>query len=130
MQGAEAAGHASPDRLQDFLPHAAWDTDELRDRVREFVVDSLPAEDAALIADETGDITKGAKSAGVARQYTGVTGQVENARSVCTSPTDPRAGGRSSTGNCMQGSTGRAVARNTADAARRPRCPRSGPARW
>ncbi|MEU6079563.1 transposase [Streptomyces sp. NPDC047108] len=33
-----------------------------------------------LIADETGDIKKGVKCAGVARQYTGVTGQVENAQ--------------------------------------------------
>jgi SRSO17 transposase len=79
-QVAEAAGHASPDRLQDFLARASWDADELRDRVREFVVDSLRAEDAVLIADETGDIKKGTKSAGVARQYTGVTGQVENAQ--------------------------------------------------
>ncbi|MCT9105310.1 transposase [Streptomyces mirabilis] len=79
-QVAEAAGHASPDRLQDFLARAAWDAAELRDRVREFVVDSLRAEDAVLIADETGDIKKGVKSAGVARQYTGVTGQVENAQ--------------------------------------------------
>lgn len=79
-QVAEAAGHASPDRLQDFLARAVWDADELRDRVREFVVDSLRAEDAVLIADETGDIKKGTKSAGVDRQYTGVTGQVGNAQ--------------------------------------------------
>ncbi|WSD74261.1 transposase (plasmid) [Streptomyces sp. NBC_01591] len=43
-------------------------------------MDSLRAEDAVLIADETGDIKKGTKSAGAARQYTGVTGQVENAQ--------------------------------------------------
>lgn len=79
-QVAEAAGHALLDRLPDFLARAAWDADELRDRVREFVVDSLQAEDAVLIADETGDIKKGTKSAGVDRQYTGVTRQVENAQ--------------------------------------------------
>ncbi|MGW2207366.1 IS701 family transposase [Streptomyces sp. NPDC001774] len=79
-QVAEAAGHPTPDRLQDFLARATWDADELRDRVREFVVDSLRAGDAVLIADETGDIKKGVKSVGVARQYTGVTGQVENAQ--------------------------------------------------
>ncbi|MEU6079562.1 hypothetical protein [Streptomyces sp. NPDC047108] len=45
-QVAEAAGHASPDRLQDFLVRASWAADELRDWVREFVVDSLRAEDA------------------------------------------------------------------------------------
>lgn len=40
----------------------------------------MQAEDAVLIADETDDIKMGVKSAGVARQYTGVTGQVENAQ--------------------------------------------------
>ncbi|MEJ8639915.1 IS701 family transposase [Streptomyces sp. MS2.AVA.5] len=79
-QVAEAAGHPTPDRLQDFLARGAWEADALRDRVREFVVDALRAEDAVLIADETGDIKKGTKSVGVARQYTGVTGQVENAQ--------------------------------------------------
>jgi SRSO17 transposase len=78
-QVAEAAGHASPDRLQDFLARAPG-MRILRDRVREFVVDSLRAQDAVLIADETGDIKKGTKSAGVARQHTGVTGQVKNAQ--------------------------------------------------
>ena len=79
-QVAEAAGHPSPDRLQDFLARAAWDAEVLRDRVRDFVADSLQAEDTVLIADETGDIKKGTKSVGVARQYTGVTGQVEHAQ--------------------------------------------------
>ena len=32
-QLAEAAGHPNPDRLQGFLAKAAWDADEVRDRV-------------------------------------------------------------------------------------------------
>ncbi|MEV6673278.1 IS701 family transposase [Streptomyces sp. NPDC051162] len=79
-QLAEFAGHASPDRLQGFLARAAWDAGELRDRVRAFAVATLTAQDAVLIADETGDIKKGIKSSGVQRQYTGTAGRIENAQ--------------------------------------------------
>ncbi|MEY9840319.1 transposase [Streptacidiphilus sp. EB103A] len=58
-QLAEFAGHPSPDRLQGFLAKAAWDADELRDRVRTFAVAALADQDAVLIADETGDLKKG-----------------------------------------------------------------------
>ncbi|WP_081982125.1 IS701 family transposase [Streptacidiphilus albus] len=79
-QLAEFAGHPNPDRLQGFLAKAAWDADELRDRVRDYAVAALTAPDAVLIADETGDIKKGTKSAGVQRQYTGTAGRIENAQ--------------------------------------------------
>jgi SRSO17 transposase len=79
-QLAECAGHPNPDRLQGFLAKAAWDADELRDRVRAYAVAALAAGDAVLIADETGDIKKGTKSAGVQRQYTGTAGRIENAQ--------------------------------------------------
>lgn len=77
---AEAAGHPNPDRLQGFLAKAAWDAGALRDRVRAVAVASLAADDAVLIADETGDIKKGTKTAGVQRQYTGTAGRIENAQ--------------------------------------------------
>jgi SRSO17 transposase len=79
-QLAEFAGHPNPDRLQGFLAKAAWDADELRDRVRAFAVAALADQDAVLIADETGDLKKGRKSAGVQRQYTGTAGRIENAQ--------------------------------------------------
>ncbi|WP_372495892.1 IS701 family transposase [Kitasatospora humi] len=79
-QLAEFAGHPNPDRLQGFLAKAAWDADELRDRVRAYAVAVLAEQDAVLIADETGDIKKGTKSAGVQRQYTGTAGRIENAQ--------------------------------------------------
>ncbi|MFD3622932.1 IS701 family transposase [Streptomyces sp. NPDC058676] len=79
-QLAEFAGHPNPDRLQGFLAKAAWDADELRDRVRAYAVAALVADDAVLIADETGDIKKGTKTAGVQRQYTGTAGRIENAQ--------------------------------------------------
>ncbi|MGA5703114.1 IS701 family transposase [Peterkaempfera bronchialis] len=77
---AEFAGHPNPDRLQGFLAKAALDADELRDRVRAYAVAVLADQDAVLIADETGDIKKGRKSAGVQRQYTGTAGRIENAQ--------------------------------------------------
>ncbi|MGN5381242.1 IS701 family transposase [Streptomyces lasalocidi] len=79
-QLAEFAGHPNPDRLQGFLAKAAWDADEIRDRVRAYAVAALAADDAVLIADESGDIKKGTKTAGVQRQYTGTAGRIENAQ--------------------------------------------------
>ncbi len=53
---------------------------ELCDRVRDIALAALADPDAVLIADETGDIKKGRKSAGVQRQYTGTAGRIENAQ--------------------------------------------------
>ncbi|WP_324614641.1 IS701 family transposase [Streptomyces sp. NRRL WC-3618] len=52
----------------------------IRPLVLQPVVAALAADDAVLIADETGDIKKGTKTAGVQRQYTGTAGRVENAQ--------------------------------------------------
>ncbi|MFC8176223.1 transposase [Streptomyces sp. NPDC057325] len=79
-QPAEFAGRPDPDRLQGFLPKASCDADEVRDRVRAYAVTALAADDAVLIADETGDIEKGTKTAGAQRQYAGTAGRIENAR--------------------------------------------------
>jgi SRSO17 transposase len=46
--------------------------------VRSYVLEHLGRPDGVLIADDTSAIKQGAKSAGVARQYCGLTGQVEN----------------------------------------------------
>ena len=77
-QLAEQVGHGSAYRLEWLLGGAKWDADVLRDRIREYVVASLGAEDGVLIADDTQVIKKGVKSVGVARQYCGLTGQTEN----------------------------------------------------
>lgn len=79
-QIAEAALARNPRRLQGFLAKVAWDADDLRDRVRAYAVTSLADQDAVLIADETGDLKKGARSVGVQRQYTATAGRVENAQ--------------------------------------------------
>ncbi|MFC8290219.1 transposase [Streptomyces sp. NPDC057242] len=79
-QPAEFAGRPDPDRLQGFLPKASCDADEVRDRVRAYAVTALAADDAVLIADETGDIEKETKTADAQRQYAGTAGRIQNAR--------------------------------------------------
>src|SRR5690348_1285734 len=75
---AEFAGDASPDRLQRLLNFSPWDEDACRDAVRRYVVAHLGNPGAVLVVDETGFLKKGRMSAGVARQYTGTAGRVEN----------------------------------------------------
>lgn len=78
---AEAAGEAGPEGMQRLLNFYAWDADGLRDDVRAAVVEVLgDRERGVLIADETGFVKKGMKSAGVARQYSGTAGRIENSQ--------------------------------------------------
>ncbi len=77
---AERAGEATPDGMQRLLATADWDADAVRDDVRDYVVAHLGDPDAVLVVDETGFLKKGTKSAGVARQYSGTAGRIENAQ--------------------------------------------------
>jgi SRSO17 transposase len=77
-QLAEAIGDARPWRTQRVLSHVLWDEEAARDLCRERAVGRLGAEDAVLVVDETGFVKKGRHSAGVARQYCGTVGKVEN----------------------------------------------------
>jgi SRSO17 transposase len=77
-QLAEVAGNTTPYGLQHLLGRANWDADELRDDLREYVLEHLGEEGALLIVDETGFIKKGKGSVGVKRQYTGTAGKTEN----------------------------------------------------
>src|SRR6516164_1863546 len=77
-QLAEAAGDATPDRMQRLLNHARWDARQVRDDLRSYVVEHLGDPGGVLIVDETGFLKKGTRSAGVQRQYSGTAGRVEN----------------------------------------------------
>jgi SRSO17 transposase len=77
-QIAEYAGHHGPHRFQHLLGRADWDADQIRDDLREYVFEHLGRDDGVLIFDETGFIKKGEASAGVARQYTGTSGKIDN----------------------------------------------------
>jgi len=75
---AERAGEVSPDGMQRLLRRADWDVDGVRDDVRAYVIEHLGEAGGVLIADETGFIKKGTRSAGVQRQYSGTAGRTEN----------------------------------------------------
>jgi SRSO17 transposase len=75
---AERAGEVSPDGMQRLLRSADWDTREVRDDVRDYVIETLGDAQGVLIADETGFLKKGTRSAGVQRQYSGTAGRTEN----------------------------------------------------
>jgi SRSO17 transposase len=75
---SEQAGDRSPDAMQRLLNHADWDADAVRDDLRDYVVEHLGDESAVLVVDETGFLKKGTRSAGVARQYSGTAGRIEN----------------------------------------------------
>jgi SRSO17 transposase len=77
---SERAGQAIPDRMQRLLSTTDWDPDALRDDLRSYVVKHLGAADGVLIVDETGFLKKGTRSAGVARQYSGTAGRIENSQ--------------------------------------------------
>lgn len=79
-QLAEQIGDTRPWRTQRVLSHVLWDGDAARDLCREYVLEHLGAEDGVLIVDETGFLKKGEHSAGVARQYSGTAGRIENAQ--------------------------------------------------
>ncbi len=77
-QLAEYAGDATPDGVQRLLATYRWDADEVRDDLREYVVEHLGDPEAVLVVDETGFLKQGQKSVGVQRQYSGTAGKVEN----------------------------------------------------
>ncbi len=77
-QLAEAIGDARPWRTQRVLSHVLWDEEAARDLCRDYAVERLGAAGAVLVVDETGFLKKGRHSAGVARQYSGTAGRIEN----------------------------------------------------
>src|SRR5215469_5040617 len=79
-QLAEAVGDRTPYALQHLLGRADWDPEAVRDDLRAYVVEQLGDAEAILVVDETGVVKKGRQSAGVAKQYVGCVGKVENAQ--------------------------------------------------
>ena len=76
---AEFAGDVSPDGMQRLLNFSPWDEDACRDALSGGTWCGTWGIRAAVLAvDETGFLKKGRMSAGVARQYTGTAGRVEN----------------------------------------------------
>jgi len=64
--------------MQRFVSDAPWDDNKMIAKYRNLVNDDLGSPDGALIFDESGFIKKGRDSIGVARQYCGTAGKVDN----------------------------------------------------
>lgn len=77
-QVAEMSGDATPYGVQHLLRRALWDPEAVRDALRHYIMQHLGDPEAVLVLDETGFLKKGRHSAGVARQYSGTAGRVEN----------------------------------------------------
>src|SRR2546421_2826902 len=77
-QLGEYIGERTPDGIQRLLSTAKWDADEVRDDLRDYVLEHMGDPEAVLVIDETGFLKKGIKSAGVKRQYSGTAGRIEN----------------------------------------------------
>ena len=77
-QLAEVSGEATPYAFQHLLRRALWDPEAVRDELRRYLIQHLGDPEAVLVIDETGFLKKGRHSAGVARQYSGTAGRIEN----------------------------------------------------
>ena len=77
-QLAEHLGDPTPDGVQHLLARADWDADAVRDDLLAYVAEHLGDPDGVLVVDETGFLKKGEQSVGVARQYSGTAGRIEN----------------------------------------------------
>nr|WP_161485745.1 IS701 family transposase [Enteractinococcus helveticum] len=75
---SERAGQATPDGMQRLLSTTDWDPEAVRDALIGYVAKHLGDPAGILAIDETGFLKKGMASAGVARQYSGTAGRVEN----------------------------------------------------
>lgn len=64
--------------MQRFVSTTPWDDEKLIIKYRNLVNDDLGSSNGALIFDESGFLKKGQDSVGVARQYCGAAGKVDN----------------------------------------------------
>jgi SRSO17 transposase len=77
-QLAEHGGYRQPRTIQRVLDRSVWEADAVRDDLLACVTTALGDPAGVLVVDETGFLKKGAKSCGVARQYSGTAGRIEN----------------------------------------------------
>ena len=64
--------------LQRFISDVRWDEEQMQWNYHQLVADAMGEPDGVLMFDETGFVKKGQNSVGVARQYGGTLGKVEN----------------------------------------------------
>jgi SRSO17 transposase len=64
--------------MQRFISDVHWDEEQMRWNYHQLVANELGDPEGVLMCDETGFVKKGKDSVGVARQYCGTLGKVEN----------------------------------------------------
>jgi DDE superfamily endonuclease len=64
--------------LQRFISDVRWDEEQMRWNYHQLVAEAMGEPDGVLMFDETGFVKQGQHSVGVARQYCGTLGKVEN----------------------------------------------------
>ena len=67
-----------PRSLQQFFSEYRWDEDGARDRLQKMIAQKFGGEEGVFIVDETSDAKKGEWTAGVAPQYCGESGKIDN----------------------------------------------------
>jgi SRSO17 transposase len=77
-QLAEVVQDTTPDRMQRLLYRVPWDAEAARDRLEQCVIERFGDPDGIGVLDETGIPKKGIRSVGVAKQYCGAVGKLEN----------------------------------------------------
>jgi SRSO17 transposase len=77
-QLAETLQDTTPDRMQRLLYRVPWDADAARDRLQQFIIERFGDPEGIGVLDETSMPKKGTFSAGVAKQYCGALGKIEN----------------------------------------------------
>jgi SRSO17 transposase len=77
-QLAAVAHDTTPDRMHRLLYRVPWDADAARDRLEQFVIERFGDPDGIGVLDETGIPKQGTRSVGVAKQYCGAVGKLEN----------------------------------------------------
>src|SRR5437588_13086412 len=73
-QLAEEAGFSTPYAMQYLLNRAAWESDQVREKLQAYVGEMLGAHEGIYVLVETGFLKKGKKSVGAQRQYSGTAG--------------------------------------------------------
>jgi SRSO17 transposase len=91
-QLAERLHDSTPDRMQRLLYRVPWDAEEAQDRLQQFIIERFGEKEAIGVLDETGIPKKGTASVGVAKQYCGAVGKLENCQ-VATLLTYSTSGG-------------------------------------
>jgi SRSO17 transposase len=77
---AVAVENAKVRAMQFFVSDVVWDQDRIMLNYRSMVNEDMGDPDGTLIFDESGFVKKGNESAGVAKQYCGSIGKVENSQ--------------------------------------------------